>query len=58
LQGNLFGQNTATKSNAHIVFEEDKFDFGEVSNDTLLTHIFKFENTGSDTLFIKKVRSS
>jgi hypothetical protein len=58
LQGNLLGQNTSTKSNASIVFEEDSYDFGEVSTDTVLTHVFKFENTGTDTLFIKSVRGS
>ena len=58
IQGTLFAQNYSTKSNAHLVFEEENFDFGEVSNDTVLTHVFKFENTGTDTLFIQSVRGS
>lgn len=58
LQGNLNSQNSSNKPNARIVFEEEEFDFGEVKGDTLLTHIFKFINPGTDTLFIKKIHSS
>jgi len=57
-QSNIFGQDTENKSNANIVFEEEQYDFGEVSNDTVLTHVFEFENTGTDTLFIRSVRGS
>jgi len=58
LHGNLFGQDSNQKSNAMIVFDQEKYNFGEVSNDTVLTHVFKFENPGADTLFIKSVRGS
>jgi hypothetical protein len=58
LQANLFGQDSNETSNAKIVFEEETFDFGEVSNDTVLTHVFEFENSGTDTLFIRSVRGS
>ncbi|MCK4558390.1 MAG: DUF1573 domain-containing protein [Calditrichia bacterium] len=58
LQGNLINQNSSNKPNAKIVFEEEEFDFGEVNNDTVLTHVFKFENSGTDTLFIKNVQGS
>jgi hypothetical protein len=58
LQGILVAQNTVPTSDALLVFEEENYDFGEVSNDTVLTHIFKFQNTGTDTLFIKGVRGS
>jgi hypothetical protein len=58
LQGSIFGQNTSEKSDASIVFEEEKFDFGDVNSDSVLTHVFKFENTGTDTLFIRSVRGS
>jgi hypothetical protein len=58
LQGILVAQNTVPISDALLVFEEENYDFGEVSNDTVLTHIFKFQNTGTDTLFIKGVRGS
>jgi hypothetical protein len=57
-QGTLFAQKTSPTADATIVFEEEKYDFGEVGKDTLLTHVFKFENTGTDTLFIKGVRGS
>ena len=58
IQGNLFGQDSRDKSNARIVFENDKYDFGEVSNDTVLTHVFEFKNPGADTLYIQSVRGS
>ena len=58
LQGSLFGQDSENKSKAKIVFEEESYDFGEVSNDTVLTHVFEFENSGTDTLFIRSVRGS
>ena len=58
LQSTLFGQNSENISNATIVFEEETYDFGEVSNDTVLTHVFEFENSGTDTLFIRSVRGS
>ncbi len=58
LQGNLINQNSSNKPNAKLVFEEENYDFGEVNNDTVLTHVFKFENSGTDTLFIKSVKGS
>ncbi len=58
LQGNLISQNSSNKPNAKLVFEEEEFDFGEVKGGTLLTHIFKFENLGTDTLFIRSVKGS
>ncbi len=58
LQGNLTSQNSSNKPDAKIVFEEEEFDFGEVKGDSLLTHIFKFNNPGTDTLFIKSVKGS
>lgn len=58
LQANLFGQDSNGTSNVKIVFEEETFDFGEVSSDTVLTHVFEFENSGTDTLFIRSVRGS
>jgi hypothetical protein len=58
LQTSLIAQNSTPKSNASLEFEEEHYDFGEVSNDTVLTHVFKFENTGTDTLFIQSVKGS
>ena len=58
LPGTLFAQNSVPTSDAILVFEEETYDFGEVNNDTVLTHVFKFQNTGTDTLFIKGVRGS
>jgi hypothetical protein len=42
----------------HMYFAEERHDFGQIEGDTLLTHVFKFENTGDDTLRIYRVRSS
>jgi hypothetical protein len=57
-QGNLFAQDSNEKSGARLVFDNESYDFGEVSNDTVLTHVFEFENPGTDTLFIGNVRGS
>lgn len=40
-----------------IEFDESEVDFGEVKQNTELTHIFKFRNVGADTLVINKTRS-
>jgi hypothetical protein len=58
LQGDLMGQDSGDKSSARIVFENENYDFGDVSNDTVLTHVFEFKNPGADTLFIQSVRGS
>ena len=58
LQGNLFGQDLDKISNATLVFEEENYDFGDVGDDSDLIHVFKFENSGTDTLFIQSVRGS
>ena len=41
-----------------IDFTETEFDFGELNQNMEVTHIFKFRNTGMDTLVIKNVRTS
>jgi len=40
----------------HIIFTEMHFDTGPVGDDTTITHIFIFSNTGKDTLHIKGVK--
>jgi hypothetical protein len=57
LQGSLYSQQS-NKPDAKIVFEEEEFDFGKVQKGAKLTHTFKFKNSGTDTLFIKKIHSS
>ena len=42
----------------HMVLEEDSYDFGEAEQGEVLTHVFNFENCGSDTLRIKRVRGT
>ena len=41
-----------------MVLEEEAFDFGEVEEGLVLTHVFNFENCGTDTLRIKRVRGT
>lgn len=50
----LFGQQKSPK----IVFKEYKWDFGNVKEGTLVSHIFKFENKGDGELIIEKVETS
>lgn len=53
-----FRQTVAVETGgARIEFREENFDFGEVSNDTLLQHVFVFANVGEDTLRIRRVSS-
>lgn len=43
---------------AKIVFEEEIYDFGEVREGEIVTHTFKFKNTGRQPLIITDARSS
>ena len=47
-----------TGEGALLVLEEEVFDFGEVEEGVVLTHVFNFENCGNDTLRIKRVRGT
>ncbi|MBE2256153.1 MAG: DUF1573 domain-containing protein [Ignavibacteria bacterium] len=60
LTGNLFfSENSESKKdkNARIQFNELKYDFGKVEEGIQLSHIFKFKNTGEETLIIKSVNA-
>ncbi len=52
------GMPTDTNQLARIVFEESEFDFGTVKEGDVVTHSFKFTNTGKVPLTILKARSS
>ncbi len=41
-----------------MVLEEESFNFGEVEEGVVLTHVFNFKNCGTDTLRIKRVRGT
>ena len=41
-----------------LIFSETSYDFKNVPEDTVVTHIFEFSNMGTDTLFIKRVTGS
>lgn len=39
----------------NIVFEEETFDFGNISGDESIEHTFEFINKGNETLIIKEI---
>lgn len=43
---------------ARLVFEEEIYEFGEIEEGVVLTHVFNFKNTGADTLKISRVRGT
>ena len=43
---------------AKITFEEESFDFGEVEEGDVVTHVYKFTNTGKVPLVISNARST
>ncbi len=45
----------ADKHAPKIKFDLEQFDFGEVDEGILAKHIFKFKNTGEDTLRINRI---
>lgn len=49
---------TDTTKLAKMTFEEVAFDFGEVKEGEVVTHIFKFKNTGKVPLIISDARST
>ncbi|MEM9858907.1 MAG: DUF1573 domain-containing protein [Bacteroidota bacterium] len=48
----------ASIAGAVITFEEEKFDFGDISQGDKVEHIFKFENTGNEALIITNVQTT
>lgn len=53
----VFAQTAATKS-AVMSFETKMHDFGDVKQGEKVTHVFKYKNTGTDTLRIDNIVSS
>jgi hypothetical protein len=47
-----------TNQLARITYAEPEFNFGTVNENEVITHIFKFTNTGNVPLVIQKARSS
>lgn len=41
-----------------MTFEQDMFDFGDIKQDDVVTHNFKFTNTGKSDLIITNARAS
>jgi len=53
----VFAQMAATKS-AVMSFETKSHDFGDVKQGEKVTYVFKYKNTGTDTLRIDNIVSS
>ncbi len=49
---------SGNKSGAKIFFPETQFDFGKVKEGSKLNHTFTFQNTGTQPLIIKDVKTS
>ena len=41
-----------------LLLEESSFDFGQIESGAVVAHVFKFQNCGTDTLRIKRVRGT
>jgi hypothetical protein len=54
----LTGSPSFTDKGPKIQFEEMKWDFGNKKQGEVLTHKFRFENVGDETLVIHRVRTS
>ena len=54
----LFAQSETQPSKSFLEFKEDVFDFGLLKSDSMVAHVFKFQNTGQDTIEIYNVGSS
>lgn len=51
-------QVTPSKGTPHIVLTELSYDFGDISPDAAVEHVFKLRNAGSADLVIERVSSS
>jgi hypothetical protein len=54
----IIGFSISLFAQAEIKFSENTHDFGAVEEGELATYIFKFKNTGNDTLQLKSVKPS
>ena len=48
--------NKTTDSAPVISFQEESYNFGEITPEEIPTHIFKFKNTGDEALIIKGIK--
>ncbi|MAE86267.1 MAG: hypothetical protein CMB80_26265 [Flammeovirgaceae bacterium] len=57
----VVAQNADAEMNQNgpkIAFVESAYDFGEITQGDVVTHVFKYENTGNEALVISAVRTS
>lgn len=52
----VFAQTTKSTNGPEITFEEQSYDFGDITQDDVVEHIFKFENTGKQPLIISNAK--
>ena len=54
----LWSQSKSNQIGQHIPrlkFDVEQFDFGEIDEGQLVNHIYRFRNTGNDTLRITRI---
>ena len=51
-------QENAVTNGAVISFEEEKFDFGDITQGDVVEHVFKFKNTGNQPLVLSNVATT
>lgn len=54
----IFFGNLKALDSSNIKFNQQKIDFGKVKQGDMLTHSFKFENTGNSLLIIGQIKTS
>jgi hypothetical protein len=54
----VFSQDVPKAKASYITFEEQSFDFGDITQGDVVKHTFKFKNTGSDTLRLSNVTTT
>lgn len=54
----IVGKSTDSSATAKIEFQENTHDFGDFTQGEILTHTFKFKNTGNKSLLIRNIETS
>jgi hypothetical protein len=51
----LAAQNQPQGKSVGLAFNQESYDFGRITPDSVLYHVFHFKNTGTDTVHIYNV---
>ncbi len=57
-EGEKGANNGSTAKGPRMQFQEVSYDFGTVPQGSIVKHVFKFKNVGTDTLRIEQVKTS